>query len=212
MIAPYKNKPFYGKDWIVPKLNDFLLDNSFALIKEANTSGGNLSNFLVLLGDSGTGKSHLCCELKWPGAGSVFQPLHKQMVGVYFLNWFSPRQNNVRQFSSFMRRAIHEFSESGRVANGGGLFASVQSLDVNEIGVTAREAGAGNRPQLDENYVTDLANEFIVSTLMPLKNVKLLEDSGEKRYFFLIDGIDEAILHMERLQMKRRNESALKLR
>lgn len=224
LTAPYKGKAFYGKDWIVPKLNNFLLDDRSSkdeLINETEASASRKTNFLVLLGDSGTGKSHLSCELKWPGSGSVFQSVNSQMIGVYFLNWFNPRQNNVQQFTRFLKKSLHEFCTVYQKNNEeekevGGLFKSVQSLDLHGFGLSDNYIDLANDlHQLDESFVTELANEFIVSTLMPLKDMTFLDDinsnsDSNKRHFFLIDGIDEAVLHTERLRTQKKSGSSLR--
>ena len=68
-----------------------------------------------------------------------------------------------------------------------------------------------------ENYVDELANDFVESILKPLRKLSFAEEADEqksgeslqlqevmkslnKNYFIIVDGIDDAILYAERLR------------
>lgn len=204
LIAPYKNKPFFGKDWLYSKLNDYILNkrsHDDPMSSSASTSSGlssylqsvssinQVSSCLILLGESGTGKSHLCCELKWPTntVNSDLASINKHFLNVYFLNWFSnSKQNHLKQFYLFLAKSVEELYDSNKFKreNNLGLNDYMNSTDLND------------ENECTEAYVTKLANEFIENILKPVQNLK----QQEKSLFFLLDGLDEVLLHAERLE------------
>jgi hypothetical protein len=203
ITSVYKNKLFYGKDWFYTKLNEVMLNkktDDYYLNSSMSTSSG-LSSFLsvsstalmqtscclVILGESGTGKTHLCCELKWPTniENTDLQSINKQILGVYFLNWFSSKQNCIKQIYLYLSKLIQDLVEDE-------TFAFKDTLELDDF--------LNNQIDLDQNenyyselYVTNLANEFIENVLTPISGKKL------KNVYILIDGIDEIILQSERL-------------
>ena len=245
--APYRGKSFYGKEWFFAKLNDYLVNKKLAeTFSSSMSSSSGLSSCssvwrlaspccLVLLGDSGTGKTHLCCELKWPttlNANTAVdqQPIrliNKQIVSVYFLSWLNPRQNSLRQLHMHLSKSIQEFVLGGSSGSSGCLFKEPIEFKRNDYFETellssssssvCNGGHANEANNYTENYVDELANDFVEGILKPLRKLSFVEadeqKSGEslqqlhegmkslnKNYFIIVDGIDDAILYAERLR------------
>jgi len=215
ITSVYRNKLFYGKEWFYTKLNEVMLNKKTDdhLNSSMSTSSGLSSSFLsvsstalqmptscclLILGESGTGKTHLCCELKWPTntENTDLQSINKQILGVYFLNWFSSKQNCIKQLYLYLSKLIQDLVEDET------LFAFKDTLELDEF--------LNDQIDLDQNenyyselYVTNLANEFIENVLTPISGKKL------KNVFILIDGIDDIILQSERLVFDSKRENNL---
>lgn len=91
---------------------------------------------LVLVGDMGTGKTHVCCELKWPTRNErlLMRPIREsqqqqsssssssmptsvdllsfgaaRFIGAHFFSLFNSRQNSLRNFYSHMCAILRDF-------------------------------------------------------------------------------------------------------
>jgi hypothetical protein len=178
-------KPFYGKEWFYDKLVEYI-----------NAKACATSRCLILLGDTGTGKSHLACELKWPTFNvhlASLKYLSKQIVNVYFFNRQLNRsrycyKTNLEQFSLHLSRSL--------------------LLDTSfDLEFKSRD---------DENgleYLNRICLQFVQQVLAPLKQrkcIKLLkrreacgvededddnddddDEDEEKNYFILVDGVED---------------------
>ena len=73
-------KPYFGKEWLLKKLAAYFKETEIIMSNELQKQQ---SRCLVLLGETGTGKSHLCSEMKWPTSK---QPIvdANSILGVYF--------------------------------------------------------------------------------------------------------------------------------
>ncbi len=184
LLAPYFMKPFYGKEWFYDKLVDYI---------NTNTSGVCSSRCLILLGDIGTGKSHLSCELKWPTFNAhlaSLKYLSKQIVNVYFLNRQLNRgrychKENLEQFYLHLSRSLIQDSS----------LDSASSLSYRPINKDSES---------DEEFLNRMCLQFVHKVLVPLKQRKGLklsevkdeeddddEEDAEKNYFILIDGVED---------------------
>ena len=182
-------KPFYGKEWFYDKLVDYI-----------NTKTNVSSNrCLILLGDIGTGKSHLACELKWPTFNvhlASLKYLSKQIVNVYFLNGHSNR-------SQFCHKTILEQFY---------LHLSRSLLTDLSFDSTPLSSRFINRNESDEEFLNRICLQFIHKILAPLKQKKGIrlrkvkdgdeddnenddeedeEEEEERNYFILIDGVED---------------------
>jgi len=165
--GPYRNKEFYAKEWLFSKLVEFL--------RPVETSAETKPNCLVLLGDPGTGKSHLACELKWPTSpASALQHLAKQTLSVYFLSWLTPAQNTVQHLAAHLAKSIHKLNPSPKTTPPPDLADKCSQF-------------------LTEDQVIQIGDRFSAECLKPLKNLSWPNDQTTA-YFILIDGIDEAFL------------------
>ena len=183
LLTPYFMKPFYGKEWFYDKLVDYI---------NTNTSGVCSSRCLILLGDIGTGKSHLSCELKWPTFNAhlaSLKYLSKQIVNVYFLNRQLNRarcchKENLEQFYLHLSRSLIQDS----------------SLDSASLSYRPINKDVEN----DEEFLNRICLQFVHKVLVPLKQRKGLkltevkdeeddddEEDVEKNYFILIDGVED---------------------
>ena len=88
----YFNKSYHGKEWLFKSLKSILIDPSHV----------NKSTCLVLLGETGTGKTHFLTELKWPT-----QKRDYFKINILFINFFN--LENLK-FEAFFKSLIENIS------------------------------------------------------------------------------------------------------
>jgi hypothetical protein len=135
LLAPYLHKPFYGKEWLLKKLAYYVVHkkllterfngNPVELFSEPQAPSAadqtrlkSQSTCLLLLGDSGTGKTHLSCELKHPPPHNTATAnphvtvtggeLRSHFACVHFLSLFNKRQNSLKCFYLHLTRSLQE--------------------------------------------------------------------------------------------------------
>ena len=245
LLAPYKTKPFYGKEWLYAKLLDYVTNKKLnnKEISSASTSSSCISAYLlpqsssrssltlstssvsssssclVLLGDSGTGKTHLSCELKWPGLikpnSSPLAEISNQIASVYFFSLLNPKQNCLDRLCMFLTSSIRELASklTHKANDTASPYKRLNKLKLNDYisdyeneeddFMVENEENFIN-PSYCEEYVNKLAHKFIETVLKPIKsneklNKELEKNEITKNYFILIDGIDDALLQAQRL-------------
>jgi hypothetical protein len=194
MPPPFKNhymtKKFYGKEWLFKKLAHYMRtkqiinenyknnnNNETALVKES----ANNSNILILVGDSGTGKTHLCCELNNrktlnPDALYIRQ---NHLVTTYFFTYYDLAQNQIRKFYNDLSRALSD------------KFQLNYDKEIEEEEEEYENLGI-------EHY----CEKFNKDILKKLHNFNI-----SSNFFILIDGLDDALLLSERLNDKSQQEN-----
>jgi hypothetical protein len=129
LMAPYFNKKFYGKEWLYSKLDSYIkkIGENNNNVEDSNTNNDfkKHPNCLVLLGEIGTGKTHLCCELKWPTNSDTFGKninnnisnnnnkdlaLSEHISSVYFFNFLNKKHNHIKQFYNHFSRSIQDLA------------------------------------------------------------------------------------------------------
>lgn len=184
--AVYSSKPFYGKDWLFAKLATHFLIKPTSQEKEKNC--------LVLLGNSGTGKTHLCCELECPTREhDHIKHLNKQIISIYFLNWLNLKLNSLRHLHFYLTKSLQDF-----VA----LKSNNQPSEVHDY-FSSNDNNYTNDET--ENFANKIGDYFINNVLLPLKDFdpwKHEDDEKKDRSSFviIIDGIDDVVLNSERLR------------
>lgn len=89
LSCPYHNKKFYGKEWLFKKLFDYIVNKTYEK-----------PFLLMLIGDAGNGKTHFCCELKWPTINlnnNIVQTLNKHLISIYFINLYNCNTTNTNE-------------------------------------------------------------------------------------------------------------------
>ena len=229
ILAPYRNKSFYGKEWFYPRLFDYLINKkllgsfssskstssglcrySHQILASASSVSVSGASCLVLIGDPGIGKTHLCCEMKWPTARADVPQLDfisQQIASVYFFDWLNSQQNHLGQFFAHLSASIQRLVLNGSIFNSTQktLFKKIVKLDIKDFIEESSD---------DESDVEKLSLEFIENVLKPLKNLELKsnEETEAKvisNYFVLIDGIDDLSLQSQRLGRKMAAEKIL---
>jgi hypothetical protein len=237
LLAPYLHKPFYGKEWLFRKLAYYithkkLLEEKFnpsettQAIKSPKhklplPSVKNLSTCLVLLGDSGTGKTHLSCELKHPHTqvNPLVNEVRSHLACMHFLSLFNQKQNSLKCFYMHLTRSLQDL-QTNLVDNQqqkvlisrkkvvklkqSHFLAPIKLKDGTENDL---EAEQDDRAEFDEDSIDEsnksddmiecvdsMASKFIGNILKPLNNIE-----NSKNYFILLDGIDDSLLRHERL-------------
>ena len=226
LMAPYFNKKFYGKEWLYTKLDNYI--NKLGEInnheEESNTNIKKHPNCLVLLGEIGTGKTHLCCELKWPTNSDIFNKndnscknndsvLSEYISSVYFFNFLNKKHNHIKQFYNHFSRSIQDLALNlMNKDNNQVLFKKNIKIDLKDYNIDENNISMDD--EIDEiikikdeiNYsdstttTTTTAkldiNNLILSFIDDiLKPIKNIETN--KNYFIVIDGLDDAILQYQ---------------
>ena len=221
LLAPYKTKPFYGKEWLYAKLLDYVTNKKLNSkeISSASTSSSCISAYLlpqsssrssltlstssvtssssclVLLGDSGTGKTHLSCELKWPSSikanSSPLAEISNQIASVYFFSLLNPKQNCLDRLCMFLTSSIRELASklTHRANDTASPYRRLNKLKLNDYVsdcendeddfVVENEESFIN-PSYCEEHVNKLAHKFIETVLKPIKSNEKLNKELEK--------------------------------
>lgn len=212
--ALYYKKKFYGKEWLFKKLHEYLINKVYEK-----------SFFLVLIGDSGNGKTHLCCELKWPtnNENLCLTDLNKHLISTYFLSLYnlvqcSYNKNLQKLYSHLKSTIIREISkqiESIEVLNCSNKIAfttetsdtsSTNNADEDEDVDESDEKYSKNDTEeyydhIVNKYATKFNENVVVNVLNKYSNeiAKL-----NKNFYILIDGVDELLLYDQYLMVKNR--------
>jgi hypothetical protein len=190
---------------------------------------------LLLIGECGTGKTHLCCEIKWPTVAScqtswqreqngfssneMMHSINQRILNVYFMSLFNSKQNGLKRFYMHLSSTLQEFFAENRTsfnisdnnspatkveASAATPFKSHIKLKLNEFAAgddISDEKTNDHFSLLD--YVERLADKFIQNILNPLKMYKFESSKNSDVnnmstcYYYVIDGIDEAIMQHE---------------
>ncbi len=187
--------------------------------------GKNQSTCLVLLGDSGTGKTHLSCELKHPHghANHLTSDIRSHLACMHFLSLFNKKQNSLKCFYLHLARSLQDLqtnlvdNKQQKVLIARKKIIKLKrsdflaSIKLKEEGVeNEADACEENSVEFDEDLIdegerivkSDDMIECIDSMASKfigniLKPLNNIENS--KNYFILVDGIDDSLLQHERL-------------
>ena len=125
MLAPYLNKSFYAREWLFVKLYGYMRSCLRHQQQQQTLTSRSASKpsqvqrsacaLLVLVGESATGKSHLCCELKWPtyalaASSSSSSPVARSQSA-------SARRPLIRSALSGHIHAVYFFSSTNKRQN-----------------------------------------------------------------------------------------------
>lgn len=213
MASTYINKQFYGKEWLFRQLihyvsNRTLLVERFDMnnlnkrksmmveppieIRVNHTAG---PSCLVLLGDGGTGKTHLCCELMHSKQHIVQSYLRPHLVCVHFLSMFNKRQNSLTCLFNHMGRSLqelhHALQKSNKVAR---CMIKLKRDDYFLDEIDNNETVSSSVADCD-----GMTAKFIEDILKPLNQIAHVS----KNYFILVDGLDDCMIQKERIVLMR---------
>jgi hypothetical protein len=187
--APYRGKALYGKEWLFQNIyNHATQQQQTPVILTLVGDSGRLFlslyylDLLTLIIEEhfeGSGKTHICCELKWPTTQQDYN-LSPMIICAYFLNIYLNKRTLI-DFYQYLKSAImyHTMLDNNDQA------ANWRQFNLND---TNHELSMMNEDDDDEPNV--LADKFITYVLRPLP---ALLTNNNKKYFILIDGIDEAL-------------------
>ena len=202
--APYYMKKFYGKEWLFQKLHEYLINKTYEK-----------SIFLLLIGDSGNGKTHLCCELKWPTneVNSYLKDLNKHIISTYFISLYnivqcSHYKNLQRLYSHLKNTILKELSSLIDIKEiPVNSFLSTKSvnknLDDDEDADESDENDSKNDiEEYNDHIINKYASKFNENVVNVLNNYSNEIQKLNKNFYILIDGIDELLLYDQYLMGK----------
>jgi hypothetical protein len=182
--APYRRKPFYGKEWLLQQVHDHMqqpLQPAPTVLTVVGSSGKffhcapvNLKAFKDV-SRQGSGKTHLCCELKWPTRTDSCS--ESGIICASFLSYYLNKRC-LADFYSYLKSSI---------------YATVLS----ETGICPRDTDGDD---LANSEPTSLADAFIRTVLKPVSQLALT-----RNYHVLIDGIDESLFQSSMVKSKSAN-------
>jgi hypothetical protein len=213
LTAPYYGKKYHGKEWLFKKLHDYIINKVYEK-----------PFFLILIGDSGNGKTHLCCELKWPTSTiennnnkNTLLDLNKHLISTYFLSLYNLTQNsyykNLHNLYTHLKNTIlnelpsklniDSFEQTNDCLRN---CTTNSSFDDEEDDETDESCFSNNDEYNDHiinKYVTKF-NEDILNLLNKSNNEIIKQN---KNFYILIDGIDELLLYDQYLTRQNLNNN-----